>query len=78
MAERVEHPDSEDIEEKQRRERAEFRTNLEKKLSDDAIERLEIMDELRETGKLGVMIDSGDFSDLPDELRPDDYEETSS
>jgi len=36
------------------------------------------MDELRETGKLGVMIDSGDFSDLPDELRPDDYEETSS
>ena len=71
MAERVEHPDSEDIEEKQRRERAEFRADLEEKLSEDAIERLEIMDELRESGKLGEMIDSGDFSDLPDELRPD-------
>jgi rRNA maturation endonuclease Nob1 len=71
MAERVEHPDSEDIEEKQRRERAKFRADLEEKLSDDAIERLEIMDELRESGKLGEMIDSGDFSDLPDELRPD-------
>jgi rRNA maturation endonuclease Nob1 len=76
MAERVEHPDSEDIEEKQRRERAEFRADLEKKLSDEAIERLEIMDELRKSGKLGEMIDSGDFSDLPDELRPDDYEPT--
>ena len=71
MAERVEQPDSEDIEEKQRRERAEFRADLEEKLSEDAIERLEIMDELRESGKLGEMIDSGDFSDLPDELRPD-------
>ena len=71
MAERVEQPDSEDIEEKQRRERAEFRADLEEKLSEDAVERLEIMDELRESGKLGEMIDSGDFSDLPDELRPD-------
>jgi rRNA maturation endonuclease Nob1 len=71
MAERVEHPDSEDIEEKQRRERTEFRADLEEKLSDEAIERLEIMDELRESGKLGEMIDSGDFSDLPDKLRPD-------
>ena len=71
MAERVEHPDSEDIEEKQRRERAAFRADLEEKLSEDAVERLEIMDELRESGKLGEMIDSGDFSDLPDELRPD-------
>ena len=71
MAERVEQPDSEDIEEKQRRERAEFRADLEEKLSEDAIERLEIMDELRESGKLGEMIDSGDFSDLPLELRPD-------
>lgn len=74
MAERVEHPNSEDIEEKQRRERAEFRADLEEKLSDDAIERLEIMDELRESGKLGEMIDSGDFSDLPDEFRPDENE----
>lgn len=74
MAERVEHPNSEDIEEKQRRERAEFRADLEEKLSDDAIERLEIMDELRESGKLGEMIDSGDFSDLPDEFRPDGNE----
>ena len=71
MAERVEQPDSEDIEEKQRRERAEFRADFEEKLSEDAVERLEIMDELRESGKLGEMIDSGDFSDLPDELRPD-------
>jgi hypothetical protein len=78
MAERVEHSDSEDIEEKQRRERAEFRADLEEKLSDEAIERLEIMDKLRESGKLGEMIDSGDFSDLPNELRPDDYEESTS
>ncbi|HET7325488.1 MAG TPA: hypothetical protein VFJ06_14265 [Halococcus sp.] len=78
MVKRVEHPDSEDIEEKQRRERAEFRAYLEEKLSDEAIERLEIMDELWETGKMQEMIDSGDFSDLPDELRPDDYEESTS
>ena len=70
MAERVERPDSERIEKKQRRERAEFRAELEEKLSDDAIERLEIMDELRESGKLNEMIESGDFSDIPDELRP--------
>ena len=71
MAERVEEPVSEDIEERQRRERAEFRAELEENLSEDAIQRLAIMDELRESGKLGEMIDSGDFSDLPAELRPD-------
>jgi hypothetical protein len=78
MGERVEHSDSEDIEEKQQRERAEFRADLEEKLSDDALRRLEIMDELWETGKMQEMIDSGDFSDLPNELRPDDYEEPTS
>jgi acetyl-CoA carboxylase beta subunit len=78
MGERVEHSDSEDIEEKQQCERAEFRADLEEKLSDDALQRLEIMDELWETGKMQEMIDSGDFSDLPDELRPDDYEEPTS
>lgn len=78
MGERVEHSDSEDIEEKQQRERAEFRADLEEKLSDDALQRLEIMDELWETGKMQEMIDSGDFSGIPDELRPDDYEEPTS
>jgi ribosomal protein L9 len=72
MVKQTEHPRSEEIEEKQRRERAELRKDLEQKLSDDAIQRLEIMDELRESGKLGGMIDSGDFSDIPDEFRPDD------
>ena len=71
MVEREGHSDSADIEEIQRRERAEFRADLEEKLSDDAIERLEMMDELWETGKIQEMIDSGDFSDIPDELRPD-------
>lgn len=42
----------------------------EKKL-DEATERLEITDELRKSGELGEMIDSGDLSNLPDELRPD-------
>ena len=74
MAERIEQPDPGDIEEKQRRERAEFREDLEQRLSDSAIQRLEIMDELRESGKLAEMIDSGDFSDIPDELRPDNNE----
>lgn len=71
MAEHIDHPDSKDIEERQRRERADFRDDLEQRLSDNAIQRMEIMDELRESGKLGEMIDSGDFSDLPEELRPD-------
>jgi rRNA maturation endonuclease Nob1 len=71
MEERVEHSNTEDIEEKQRRERADFRTDLEERLSDETIERLELMDELRESGELGEMIDSSDFSDLPAEFRPD-------
>jgi len=71
MAERVEQPDSEDIEEKQQRERAEFRAELEEKLSDDALRRFDLMDELWESGRMQEMIDSGDFSDIPDELRPD-------
>ena len=71
MVKRRAHPDSEDVEEKQRRERTEFRADLEEKLSDDATERLEIIDELWETGKMQEMIDSGDFSGIPDEFRPD-------
>ena len=56
---------------KQQRQRAELRTELEQELSNDAIERLEIMDELRESGKLSEMIETGDFSEIADELRPD-------
>ena len=75
MVERVEHPDPEDIEEKQQRERAEFRADLEEKLSDDALRRFDLMDDHWESGKMQEMIDSGDFSDLPAELRPD-FEQT--
>lgn len=71
MAGRVDQPNSESIEEKQQRQRAELRAKLEQELSDDAIERLEIMDELRESGKIDEMIETGDFSEIPDELRPD-------
>ena len=71
MAGRVDQPNSESIEEKQQRQRAELRAKLEQELSDDAIERLEIMDELRESVKIDEMIETGDFSEIPDELRPD-------
>ena len=71
MAERVDQPDSESVEEAQRRERAEFRADLEEKLSDDALRQFDLMDELWESGKVQEMINSGDFSDIPDELRPD-------
>lgn len=71
MAERVERPDSEDIEEKQQRQRAELRADLEGKLSDESLRQFDLMSELWDSGKMQEMIDNGDFSDLPDELRPD-------
>jgi Tfp pilus assembly ATPase PilU len=42
-----------------------------KKRSDDTLQRFDLMDALRESGKIQEMIDNGDFSDLPDELQPD-------
>lgn len=74
MAERVEQPDSEDIEEKQQRQRAELRADLEGKLSDESLRQFDLMSELWDSGKMQEMIDSGDFSDIPDELRPDETE----
>lgn len=71
MAERVEQPDSEDIEEKQQRQRAELRADLEEKLSDESLRQFDLMNELWDSGKMQEMIDNGDFSDIPDELRPD-------
>jgi hypothetical protein len=78
MAERVKRPDSEDIEEKQQRQRAELRADLEGKLSDESLRQFDLMSELWDSGKMQEMIDSGDFSDIPDELRPDEYEESTS
>lgn len=71
MAERVERPDSEDIEEKQQRQRAELRADLEEKLSDKSLRQFDLMSELWDSEEMQEMIDSGDFSDIPDELRPD-------
>ena len=71
MAERVERPDSEDIEEKQQCQRAELRADLEEKLSDESLRQFDLMSELWDSGEMQEMIDSGDFSDVPDELRPD-------
>ena len=71
MTERVEQPDSEEVEEKQQRQRAELRTDLEEKLSDESIRQFDLMSELWDSGKMQEMLDSGDFSDMPDELRPD-------
>jgi hypothetical protein len=71
MAERVERSDSEDIEEKQQRQRAELRADLEEKLSDESLRQFDLMSELWDSGEMQEMIDSSDFSDIPDELRPD-------
>ena len=71
MAERVERPDSEDIEEKQQRQRAELRADLEKKLSDESLRKFDLMDELWDSGEMQEMVESRDFSDLPAELRPE-------
>jgi hypothetical protein len=71
MAERVERPDSEDIKKKQQHQRAELRADLEEKLSDESLRQFDLMSELWDSGEMQEMIDSGDFSDIPDELRPD-------
>ena len=71
MVERVEHSDSEDIEEKQQRQRAELRADFEERLSDESLQQFDLMSDLWDSGEMQEMIDSGDFSDIPDELRPD-------
>ena len=62
------------IEERQRRQRAELRTELETELSDEALRQFDIMSELWDSGEMQQMLDSGDFSGIPDELRPHDDE----
>ena len=71
MTERADQPDSEDIEEKQQRQCTELRADLEEKLSDESLRQFDLMSELWDSGKMQEMLDSGDFSDIPDELRPD-------
>lgn len=39
---------------------------------EDAVEEWDAMAELWESGKIQEMIKSGDFSDLPDSVRPDE------
>ena len=38
---------------------------------EDAVKEWDAMTELWESGKMQEMIESGDFSDLPDSVRPD-------
>ena len=45
---------------------------------EDAVEEWDAMAELWESGKIQEMIESGDFSDLPDSVRPDESNETDS
>jgi hypothetical protein len=49
------------------------REELKQELNEEARRQMEIMDELWESGKMEEMIDNEDFSDLPDELRPEGY-----
>lgn len=42
-------------------------------LDEEGRRQMELVDELWESGKMEEMIESGDFSDLPDELRPEGY-----
>lgn len=44
-------------------------------LDDDALEAFGAMERVRESGELQEMMESGDFSDLPPEVRPADDEE---
>jgi hypothetical protein len=45
---------------------------------EDAVEEWDAMAELWESGKMQEMIESGDFSDLPDSVRPDESDESDS
>lgn len=68
MAGRVDRPTAE---ERQRRADQELREELAADLDDGALARWNEMDELWESGEIAKMIENGDFSDLPDEFRPD-------
>jgi hypothetical protein len=45
---------------------------------EDAIEGWDAMAELWESGKMQEMIESGDYSDLPDSVRPGESDESDS
>ena len=45
---------------------------------EDAVEGWDAMTELWESGKMQEMIESDDYSDLPDSVRPDESEDTDS
>ena len=45
---------------------------------EDAVEEWDAMTELWKSGKMQEMIESGDYSDLPDSVRPDESEDTDS
>lgn len=44
-------------------------------LNDDALEAFGVAERLRESGELQEMMETGDFSGLPPEARPPEYEE---
>jgi hypothetical protein len=56
----------------------ETREQLLEEGGEDAVEGWDAMSELWESGKMQEMIESGDYSDLPDSVRPDEGEETDS
>lgn len=56
----------------------ETREQLLEEGGEDAVEGWDAMSKLWESGKMQEMIESGDYSDLPDSVRPDDYEEPTS
>lgn len=43
------------------------------RLDEEGRRRIEIAERLWESGEMDEMIESGDFSDLPDDVRPESY-----
>jgi hypothetical protein len=60
----------EPIEERQQHQRADLRAELDSELSNKALREFDMMSELWDSGEMQEMLDNGDFSDIPDELRP--------
>ena len=58
--------------------KAETREQLLEAGGDDAVEEWDTMAELWESGEMQEMIKSGDYSDLPDSVRPDESDDTDS
>jgi hypothetical protein len=56
----------------------ETREQLLKEGGEDAIEGWDAMTELWESGEMQEMIESGNYSDLPDSVRPNENRETDS